>query len=184
MWKFPIEDLRNAKYVLTNQRLEHAIKDQNHSCCLHFIFNFSRLIGHSLRHNNGSVNSKRTYPAGYLSVICHFVLEKLQIPHSGTGRPHKNPTVVLGWPGCRCPIPRTTPKLHFPLNKLKIPYIYGKSVMIWSKRVKHPTQIDSSSDVLIVFDCIDCYDCYWLFLMYWLLLIVFPPWSRWREAIS
>ena len=39
--------------------------------------------------------------------------------------------------------------------------------MIWSKRKSHPTQIDSSNDVLIVFDYIDCHDCYWLFLMYW-----------------
>ena len=28
---------------------------------------------------NGSVNSKRAHPLG----ICHFVLEKLQMPHGG-----------------------------------------------------------------------------------------------------
>ena len=48
--------------------------------------------------------------------------------------------------GCRCPTPRTTPKLHFLVNKLKIPYIYGKSVIIWSKRVRHPAQIDLAAN--------------------------------------
>ena len=36
-----------------------------------------------------------------LGGICHFVLEKLQMPHPGT-----------------------TPKLHFPVNKLQIPYLW------------------------------------------------------------
>ena len=33
--------------------------------------------------NNGSVNSKRAHPPWHLSSICHFVLEKLQMPHVG-----------------------------------------------------------------------------------------------------
>ena len=40
------------------------------------------------------------------------------------------------------PQPRTTPKLYFPVNKLQIPY-YLKSLIIWSKRVKRPTQCKS-----------------------------------------
>ena len=34
--------------------------------------------------NNCSVNSKRAHPPWHLSGICHFVLEKLQMPHGGT----------------------------------------------------------------------------------------------------
>ena len=33
-----------------------------------------------------------TSPFGYLSGICHFVLEKLQTPHGGAGRSNQNPT--------------------------------------------------------------------------------------------
>ena len=48
---------------------------------------------------------------GHLSGICHFVLEKLQIPHPGT-----------------------TSKLYFPVNKLKY-HFYRKSLIVRSKRV-------------------------------------------------
>ena len=36
-----------------------------------------------------------TSPFGYLSGICHFVLEKLQMPHGGAGRSYQNPTVGI-----------------------------------------------------------------------------------------
>ena len=36
-----------------------------------------------------------TSPFGYLSGICHFVLEKLQMPHGGAGRSNQNPTVGI-----------------------------------------------------------------------------------------
>ena len=41
---------------------------------------------------NSSVNSKRAHPP---PGICHFELEKLQMPQSGDGRLYKNPTVGL-----------------------------------------------------------------------------------------
>ena len=43
---------------------------------------------------NSSVNSKRAHPPPPPG-ICHFVLEKLQMPQSGDGRLYKNPTVGL-----------------------------------------------------------------------------------------
>ena len=56
-------------------------------------------VGSNIRNNQrrgvyGSVNSKRAQPPpppGYLSGICHFVLEKLQMPHGGAGRSYKTP---------------------------------------------------------------------------------------------
>ena len=41
----------------------------------------------------GSVNFKRAAVLAprALSGICHFVLEKLQMPHGGAGRSHKKP---------------------------------------------------------------------------------------------
>ena len=56
-------------------------------------------VGSNIRNNQrrgvyGSVNSKRAHPPpppGYLSGICHFVLEKLQMPHGGAGRSYKTP---------------------------------------------------------------------------------------------
>ena len=36
-----------------------------------------------------------TSPFGYLSGICHFILEKLQMPHGGAGRSYQNPTVGI-----------------------------------------------------------------------------------------
>ena len=55
--------------------------------------------------------------------ICHFVLEKLQMPHGRAGRSYKNPTVGLK---NRVQMPHlgTTPKLYFPVNKLQIPNLW------------------------------------------------------------
>ena len=63
----------------------------------------------------GSVNSQRALPPpGHLSSICHFVLEKLQMPHSGAGHSYKTPQWVLKI-GCKCPTPGQHQGL-FPFN--------------------------------------------------------------------
>ena len=62
-------------------------------------------------------------PSGHLSGICHFVLEKLQMPHDGAPRSYKNATVRLK-NRVQMPHPRTTTKLYFPVNKLQIPYLW------------------------------------------------------------
>ena len=61
-------------------------------------------------------------PPGYLSDVCHFVLEKLQMPHGGARRSYKN--LMMG-PKNRVQMPycRTKPKLRFPVKKLQIPYL-------------------------------------------------------------
>ena len=72
---------------------------------------------------NGSVNSKHAHRPWHLS----FFLEKLQMPHGGAGPSYKN----LWWDlkqGRDAP-PRTTPELHFPVNKLQIPYLWE----IWNR---------------------------------------------------
>ena len=56
--------------------------------------------------------------------ICHFVLENwsCKYPMVGPGGSYKNSTVGLNnW--VQLPHPETTPKLHFPVNKLQIPYL-------------------------------------------------------------
>ena len=65
----------------------------------------------------GSVNPKcahtlSPHPARHLSDICHFALEKLEMFHGG--------------PKSRVQMPYrgTTPKLHFPVKKLQIPYLW------------------------------------------------------------
>jgi len=69
-----------------------------------------------------------------LSGICHFVLEKLQMPHGGAGRSYKNPTVVLK-NRVQMPHPRTTPNLYFPVNnKRQIQYLWE----IWDNLIKAP----------------------------------------------
>ena len=60
---------------------------------------------------------------GHLSGICHFVLEKLQMPHGGAGPSYKKPTVGLE-NRVQMSHPGTTPKLYFPVNKLQIPYLW------------------------------------------------------------
>ena len=77
---------------------------------------------------NGSVNSKHAHPppppSCHLSDICHFVLEKLQMPYGGAECSYKTPTV--GFKNrVQMPHPRITPKLNnFPINKLQIPYLW------------------------------------------------------------
>ena len=60
----------------------------------------------------------------HLSGIYHFVLEKLQMHHGGAGRSYmyENPKVGLK-NTVQMPHPGTTPKLHFPVNKLRRPYL-------------------------------------------------------------
>ena len=55
--------------------------------------------------------------------ICHFVLKIMQIPYGGAGRSYKNPTVGLK-NSVQMPHPGKTPKLYFPVNKLKIPHLW------------------------------------------------------------
>ena len=63
-------------------------------------------------------------PPGNLSGLFHFVLEKLQMSHSGAGCSYKNPTVGLK-NKVQMPYPAgSTPKLHFPVDKLQIPYLW------------------------------------------------------------
>ena len=64
-------------------------------------------------------------PSRHLSGIYHFVLEKLQMPHGGAGRSYiyENPTVGLK-NTVQTPYTATTPKLHFPANKLQRPYLW------------------------------------------------------------
>ena len=89
---------------------------------------------------NGSVNSKHTHPPPpppHLPDICHFILEKLQMPHGGAGCSYNNCTVGLK---NRVQIPHsgTTPKLYFPVNKLKIPYLWEISYNLLIKRREAP----------------------------------------------
>ena len=62
-------------------------------------------------------------PLGNLSGLFHFVLEKLQMSHSGAGCSYKNPTVGLK-SKVQMPYPGSTPKLHFPVDELQMPYIW------------------------------------------------------------
>ena len=54
-------------------------------------------------------------PLGNLSGLFHFVLEKLQMFHSGAGCSYKNPTAGLK-NKVQMPYPGATPKLHFPVG--------------------------------------------------------------------
>ena len=82
---------------------------------------------------NGSVNSKHAHPhpppppSRHLSDICHFVLEKLQMPHGGAERLYKIPTVGLK-NRVQMPHPGITPKLNFQLISCKY-HIYGNSLI-------------------------------------------------------
>ena len=79
---------------------------------------------------NGSVNSKHAHPSPpsrHLSDICHFVLEKLQMPHGGAERSYKTPTVGLK-NRVQMPHPGITPKLNFQLISCKY-HIYGNSLI-------------------------------------------------------
>ena len=64
-------------------------------------------------------------PSKHLSGIYHFVLQKMEMPHGGAGRSYiyENPTVGLK-NTVQMPYPGTTPKLHFPANKLQRPYLW------------------------------------------------------------
>ena len=53
---------------------------------------------------------------GNLSDICHFVMEKLKMPHGGAGRSYKNPMVGLK-NRMQMPHSGTPPKLYYPVNK-------------------------------------------------------------------
>ena len=65
--------------------------------------------------------------------ICHFVLEKLQMPHGGAGRSYKNPTMGLK-NRVQMPFPGTTSKLHFLVNKLQIPNLWKISINLIKTR--------------------------------------------------
>ena len=71
-------------------------------------------------------------PIPHLKGICRafliLFLENLQRPYRGAKHSYKNPTVGLK-NRVQMPHPGTTPKLHFPVNKLQIPF-YGKSLII------------------------------------------------------
>ena len=74
-------------------------------------------------HDYGSVNSKRAHPPPPPPGICHFVVEKPQCPTVGRLVYAKTP-----WWGfkkvCKCPnLLKTTPKLHFPVSELQVPYL-------------------------------------------------------------
>ena len=56
---------------------------------------------------------------GQLSGICHFVLEKLQMLHSGAGRPYKYPPV-----GLKKRVQMPHPGDNTKVNKLQIPYLW------------------------------------------------------------
>ena len=59
------------------------------------------------------------------------------------------------------PHPGPTLTLHFPVNKLQMPYlVYRKSVIIWSKRVKHATEIAPSRPVIIIAKMV--YPIWWI----------------------
>ena len=58
---------------------------------------------------------------------CHFVLEKLQMPHGGAERSYKTPTVGLK-NRVQMPHPGITPKLNFQLISCKY-HIYGNSLI-------------------------------------------------------
>ena len=71
-------------------------------------------------HDYGSVNSKRVHPP---PGICHFVVEKPQCPTVAWLVYTKTPR--WGFKKvCKCPsLLKTTPKLHFPVNELQVPYL-------------------------------------------------------------
>ena len=70
-----------------------------------------------------------------------FFWKGCQCPTVGPGGSSKNPT------SGQIPYRGPTLTLHFPVNKLQMPYlVYRKSVIIWSTRVKHRAQPKSLLD--------------------------------------
>ena len=84
-----------------------------------------------------------TYPTPLPLGICLFLFffwKSCKYPTVGPGDSSKNPTVKHKKSG-QMPHPGPTLTLHFPVNKLQMPYlVYRKSVIIWSTRVKHRAQ--------------------------------------------
>ena len=99
---------------------------------------------------NGSVNSKRAHPPPDICRAFVIFWKSCKCPKVGPRDLYKNPMVGL-WKVCKCPTPGC--KCH----------IYRKSVIIWSKRVKHPSQKvsivasynDCKKDLRIRVACID-----------------------------
>ena len=72
------------------------------------------------------------------------------------------------------PHPGPTLTLHFPVNKLQMPYlVYRKSVIIWSKRVKHATEIAPSRQVIIIAK--KSYPIWWISMTELYTTILIPP---------
>ena len=83
------------------------------------------------------------FTSPFISFISYFILEKLQMPCCEAKHSHQNLTVGLK---NRVQMPHlgTAPKLHFPVNKAANTIFMEKPLIIWSKHVKHPTQITPS----------------------------------------
>ena len=86
--------------------------------------------------SNGSVNSKRAHPPWAFVIL---FLKSRKCPKVRQGIHTKTPRWGLKI-GCKCPTPGQHQNCIFQSISCKY-HIYGKFLIIWSKRVKRPTQI-------------------------------------------
>ena len=87
---YPTQQFGEIKFRYAVTPLRHGVTSLLTTLNRKLLVNRSKL---RQKKGNGSVNSKRALPPP--PDICHFVLEKLQMPHVGAGRLYKNPTMGL-----------------------------------------------------------------------------------------